>query len=117
MEKNRNYMVAIALSALIVLAWQFLYMNPRLAERRAAEAQLAAQTKVESSEPGAAAPATPAASGTTTTAAPAADAASAGIVSREEAIASTMCIEIDTPSITGSLNLAGARLDDVRLKG
>ena len=38
MEKNRNYMVAIALSALIVLAWQFLYMNPRLAERRAAEA-------------------------------------------------------------------------------
>ncbi len=117
MEKNRNYMVAIALSALIVLAWQFLYMNPRLAERRAAEAQLAAQTKVESSEPGAAAPATPAASGTTTTAAPAADAATAGIVSREEAIASTKRVEIDTPSITGSLNLAGARLDDVRLKG
>ncbi len=50
MEKNRNYFIAIALSVVIVLAWQFLYMNPRLeAQRRAEEARLASQGKAKSS--------------------------------------------------------------------
>ena len=43
MEKNRNYFVAIALSVLIVLAWQFLYMNPRLEKQRLADEALKAQ--------------------------------------------------------------------------
>ena len=43
MEKNRNYFVAIALSVLIVIAWQFLYMNPRIeAQRRAGGGGVAA---------------------------------------------------------------------------
>lgn len=37
MEKNRNYFIAIALSVVIVLAWQFLYMNPRIEQQRRAE--------------------------------------------------------------------------------
>jgi YidC/Oxa1 family membrane protein insertase len=46
MEKNRNYFVAIALSVLILIAWQFLYVNPKLEKDRAAlEAQQAAQTQ------------------------------------------------------------------------
>ena len=46
MEKNRNYFVAIALSVLILVAWQFLYVNPKLEKDRAAlEAQQAAQTQ------------------------------------------------------------------------
>ena len=37
MENNRNYFVAIALSVLILIAWQFLYINPKIeAERMAA---------------------------------------------------------------------------------
>ena len=36
MEKNRNYFVAIALSVLILVAWQFLYVNPKLEKDRAA---------------------------------------------------------------------------------
>jgi YidC/Oxa1 family membrane protein insertase len=50
MEKNRNYFIAIALSVLIVLAWQFLYMNPRMeAQQRAEEASRALQG--ESAQP------------------------------------------------------------------
>ena len=46
MEKNRNYFVAIALSVLILIAWQFLYVNPKLEKDRVAlEAQQAAQTQ------------------------------------------------------------------------
>ena len=36
MENNRNYFIAIALSVLIVLGWQFFYMNPRLEAQRIA---------------------------------------------------------------------------------
>ena len=109
MEKNRNYLVAIALSVVIVLAWQFLYMNPRLEARRAQEAELAAKTQAQ-----------------TTTATPATSTPGAAIIpsspapllpmSRDEAVARTARVEIDTPSITGSVNLTGARLDDIRLK-
>nr|WP_272210577.1 hypothetical protein [Marinicella sp. W31]MDC2876475.1 hypothetical protein [Marinicella sp. W31] len=42
MENNRNSIIAIALTVLVVLAWQFLYMGPRLEEQRAAQ-ELAAQ--------------------------------------------------------------------------
>lgn len=110
MEKNRNYLLAIVLSAVIVLAWQFLYMNPRLESRRAQEAELAARTQAETAQP-----ATPAPAPGGTAAVPSAPAA-AQPLSRAEAIARTARIEIDTPSITGSVNLTGARLDDIRLK-
>jgi len=43
MEKNRNYFIAIALSVVIVLAWQFLYMNPRIEQQRRAEEARQAQ--------------------------------------------------------------------------
>ena len=40
MENNRNTYLAIALSIIIIVAWQFLYVSPKMeAERQAAEAQ------------------------------------------------------------------------------
>ena len=35
---------------------------------------------------------------------------------REAAIAATQRVKIDTPSLSGSINLTGGRIDDVRLK-
>jgi YidC/Oxa1 family membrane protein insertase len=52
MEKNRNYFIAIALSVVIVLAWQFLYMNPRIEQqRRAEEARQAQQQTTQQQQP------------------------------------------------------------------
>jgi YidC/Oxa1 family membrane protein insertase len=110
MEKNRNYFIAIALSVLIVLGWQFLYMNPRIeAQRKAQEAQKAQQQTEQTQAPaaGSATTAQPngaAPTGTTTT-------------SLVDALAKTPRVTIDTPALSGSINLAGARLDDLKLKG
>ncbi|MCX8995844.1 membrane protein insertase YidC [Rhizobiaceae bacterium BDR2-2] len=111
MEKNRNYLVAIVLSVIIVLAWQFLYMGPRLERRQAQEAERAAQTQTQpqTAQPGGAGSATGGAGvpSATTAAQP---------LSRDEALARSARVEIDTPSISGTLNLTGARLDDIHLK-
>ena len=107
MEKNRNYFVAIALSVLIVLAWQFFYMNPRIeAQRQAEEARLAQQQTQQTTTPAAGT-----ASGTLPGTTPA-----AAEETVEEALAKSARVPIDTPSLTGSINLTGARFDDLKLK-
>jgi YidC/Oxa1 family membrane protein insertase len=111
MQNNRNYFIAIALSVLIVLGWQFLYMNPRIeAQRKAQEAQKAQQQTEQTQQP--------AASGQSAQpngAAPTGQATATA--TREEALAKSPRVAIDTAALSGSINLAGARLDDLRLKG
>ena len=110
MEKNRNYFIAIALSVVIVLAWQFLYMNPRMeAQQRAEEARRALQG--EQAE--VVAPESP---GATVSGSLPAGAQAEATVSREQALANNPRVEIDTPAISGSINLVGARFDDIRLR-
>ncbi|MBW3097568.1 membrane protein insertase YidC [Pseudohoeflea coraliihabitans] len=121
MENNRNYMVAIVLSVLVLIAWQFFYISPKLeAERQAAQqeqalsptgtqpgAQGTSQGDIPAATPGTAAQNGQAIPGGQT-AAPAA--------SRDEAVAGSARVVIDTPALTGSINLTGARIDDLRLK-
>jgi YidC/Oxa1 family membrane protein insertase len=115
MKNNRNYFVAIALSVLIVLAWQFFYMNPRIeAQRRAQEAQIAQQQAAEAANPAAAT--TPAAGTAVNGALPAGAATAGSVENREAAVAKTPRIAIDTPDLAGSINLTGARFDDLKLK-
>jgi YidC/Oxa1 family membrane protein insertase len=115
MKNNRNYFVAIALSVLIVLAWQFFYMNPRIeAQRKAQEAQIAQQQAAEAANPAAAT--TPAAGTAVNGALPAGASAAGSAESREAAVASTPRIAIDTQDLQGSINLTGARFDDLKLK-
>ncbi|MBN9070524.1 MAG: membrane protein insertase YidC, partial [Rhizobiales bacterium] len=103
--------ITIALSVLILTLWQVFYMNPRMEKQRQQE-QIAAQTETAGGQ-GTSAPATqggqgghPAVSG--------ADGVTAE--TREQALAATPRVKIDTPSLTGSINLKGARIDDVELK-
>jgi YidC/Oxa1 family membrane protein insertase len=111
MENNRNYFIAIALSVLIVLGWQFLYMNPRIeAQRKAQEAQKAQQTTEQTQKP-----ATGSQPAQTNGAAPSGQAAAT--TSLADALAKNPRITIDTAALAGSINLVGARLDDLKLKG
>jgi membrane protein insertase, YidC/Oxa1 family, N-terminal domain len=112
MENKRNYFIAIALSVLIVLAWQFLYMNPRIeAQRQAQQAQQAQQAaQQQTAQQTGQAP-----TGTVEGALPGSTQAAAE-ATREQAIAKSPRVPVETNSLIGSINLTGARLDDLRLK-
>lgn len=108
MEKNRNYIIAIALSIVIVLAWQILYMNPRMEEQRRYQEQQQAlqqanQQTQSATQPGVSG-SLPGGAGSTAT------------LTRDESIGKSQRVAIETESVIGSINLTGARLDDLRLK-
>jgi YidC/Oxa1 family membrane protein insertase len=122
MENNRNFFITIALSVLILTLWQVFYMNPRVeAQREAARIEaerVEAEKKAAAPETpgeGAALPA-PATPGTVPGAAGVPGTDGASTASREAAIAATTRVKIDTPRLSGSINLTGARIDDIRLK-
>jgi YidC/Oxa1 family membrane protein insertase len=108
MENNRNYFVAIALSVLILVAWQFFYVNPRMEKDRIA-AEKAQQTQQVQPQQGS----QPAAPGQ---ALPGSGAIPGAGENREQAVAKSARVAIDTPALSGSINLTGARFDDLKLK-
>ncbi|KQZ93812.1 insertase [Mesorhizobium sp. Root157] len=115
MENNRNFFITIALSVLILTLWQVFYMNPRIEAQREtakveagrAETQAAQGTAQTGTD-------TPAPAPGAIPSAPGADAG--GILGRDDILASTQRVKIETPRLVGSINLTGARLDDLKLK-
>ncbi|HZY51103.1 MAG TPA: membrane protein insertase YidC [Devosia sp.] len=115
-ETNRNMIIAIVLSVVVLFGWQFFIAGPQL-QRQQQQAEIAAQ-QAAAANPGlattsSAAPGsttTPAANTTTTTT------GATAFTDRATAIAASQRIAIDTPTVRGSINLTGARLDDLELK-
>jgi YidC/Oxa1 family membrane protein insertase len=113
MTDNRNTILAVILSGIVLIAWQYFYNVPQMEKQRAqtqTQAELAkptAQTTPGSTTPGV----TPSANAPAN--APAA--AAAAVVSRDTAIAATPRVKIETPSVIGSISLKGARIDDLSL--
>lgn len=117
---NKNTILAIVLSIGIIIAWQFLYVNPKLeAERKAAELDQARQTQTEQTT------STPSEgdSGNVPQLSqldgnvPSAAKAPSGVIqTREAAVANSERITLETKKLVGSINLKGARIDDLRLK-
>jgi YidC/Oxa1 family membrane protein insertase len=112
MENKKNLILFIVISAVIFGVWQFFYVVPyqekQLALQKAQQAQQTAQQTTTA----------PAAQGTTPGAATAPGAAEQPLEmrTRPEALAASPRIPIDTPRLSGSINLKGGRLDDVVLK-
>ncbi|MEO1067336.1 MAG: membrane protein insertase YidC [Pseudomonadota bacterium] len=131
MQDNKNFYLAIGLSMLVLILWQIFVIGPQEEERRARlEAQQAAeQARIEAQgEAGTVSPAAPNGSGDnragvvpnvasdgTETARPSATVTS-GDQSTTSQQANTPRAVIDTPSLRGSINLAGGRIDDLLLK-
>ncbi len=112
MTENRNMILAIALSLAVLLGWQYFVAGPQLEKAKLAQQASGQQTTTTA----------PAATSTTTTstdggAAPeVGQSTTAAFVSREEALAKSPRVVIDTPELIGSISLAGARIDDLSLK-
>ena len=125
-DDNKNVYVAIALSILVIIGWNFFYGWPQMQKQRAAQQQAAAtqvpgqstpviqkdaQASRELSQQSPASPPNGAASQ------PAAGMAPVEVQqTRSAAIAANPHVVIDTPAIAGSVNLKGGRIDDVALK-
>jgi YidC/Oxa1 family membrane protein insertase len=96
--EQRNLFLAVAIAIAILLVYQMLVLDP--ARRRADNAERAQQETVETTTDG-----QPVAPVETTTAP----------LSREAALALDARIPVRTPEISGSIDLTGARFDDVAL--
>ncbi|MBX3570531.1 MAG: membrane protein insertase YidC [Rhizobiaceae bacterium] len=112
MQNNRNFFLTIALSVLILTLWQVFYMNPRVeSQREAARIEAERQEAEKKTDPNA--PANP--DGTAPSVPGVAGSGGASEAGREQAVAASQRIAIETPSLTGSVNLTGARIDDLKL--
>ncbi len=119
-EDNRNLLLAITLSVVVLLGWQYFYGVPQ-AEKQRQIAQQNQQTQVQTVPPGAnsvPAPGQPVVTtpGQPATTVPAAVPATPAVETRAAALARSPRVAIDTAKISGSIALVGARIDDVALK-
>ncbi|HMQ58750.1 MAG TPA: membrane protein insertase YidC, partial [Rhizobiaceae bacterium] len=114
-ENQRNLFLTIALSILILVGWQVFFMQPRIdaeRERLRVEQELQQQQQNPAGTPqGFQTPGV--AAGTVPGSAPA---GAAAVLTREEALKQFARVVIDTPKLSGSVNLKGGRIDDLRLK-
>ena len=120
-EDNKNLILAILLSVLVFVGWTYFYGAPQM-ERQRQEAEMAqsqqeeAQTQQQNiPAPGEAQ--VPQPEGSAEPAAP--TGALPGVAveqTREAALGANPRVTIDTVSKRGSLNLRGARIDDIVLK-
>lgn len=91
-DEKRNLWIAVILSTLIFLGWNYFFDRP---EKRASSATQSSRAI------------TPTPSVALTPTAP---------LTREDALKETQRIQIDTPELKGSINLKGARIDHLILK-
>jgi YidC/Oxa1 family membrane protein insertase len=116
-EDTRNLFLAIALSVLVMAAWQYFYAGPLYQKQHQAQTQTQAegQASVQAERSG-----TPASGGSSNANVSAPGGASAPGVAPTgtvpEALAANPRVTIDTPSVAGSINLKGGKLDDLVLK-
>jgi YidC/Oxa1 family membrane protein insertase len=112
MQDQKNTIIAIVLSAIVLIAWQYFFATPQANKQR----QLAEQQRLEQSQQPPAAPAGgPTAQPSNIPLAPGQVGTAGAPLAREKVIAETSRIAIDTPSVKGSIAVKGARLDDLSL--
>jgi YidC/Oxa1 family membrane protein insertase len=101
-QDSRNLIIAMGLSLLVILGWNHFYGRPRVEQARQTLNQLNQMDAATAGRPGAVGePGQPGAAQTLT---------------REQALAESKRIALETPNLFGSIALKGARLDDVSLR-
>ncbi|MGH6664130.1 MAG: membrane protein insertase YidC [Pseudolabrys sp.] len=115
MTDNKNTILAIVLSAIVLIGWQFFFAMPQekaRQEKLAAQQELAQkQQQAQPAKPGQPAP-TPTQAGP---AQPPGQSAEATAANREAALARSPRVAIATGSLQGSIALKGGRIDDLAL--
>jgi YidC/Oxa1 family membrane protein insertase len=120
MIEHKNTILAIVLSLIVVVGWQFFVGYPQVdKQRRDAELKQQQQTQLQpQGQPGTGQPGGATGPQTGTPAVPGGPAASTqpAANTREALIAAAPRVAIDTPRLKGSIDLKGARLDNLSLE-
>ena len=118
MSDQKNTILAIVLSALVLIVWQVFYGVPHMDKQKQIQQQQA-QTQqppaIPQQTPGASEPQRPPAPGAVPQAPSQAGGVPAQTMTRDAALAASPRVRIDTPSLSGSISLKGARIDDLSL--
>ena len=100
-QNNKNLILAMVLSAVVMIVWFIFFPPPEPPVDTAATTAPTAQTTGDTA-------AVPAATGSETGTAP--------VAAEVTALADAPRVQIDTPKLSGSISLVGARIDDLSLK-
>ena len=115
--ENREFMLAIGLSALVLILWQLFVGLPTVEQERAkqeAQQPVQQQTQTQTSPDGTVVP-TPQAPGGVDSAPMVPGTTAPAASSRAAVIQATARLPIETSKLKGSVNLTGARIDDLLL--
>ena len=99
MTEQKNTLLAIVLSAVVLIGWQYFYGLPQM-QRQAQNQPQTQQTQPNAPNANVTVPG---------------QSASAAALSRDQSLKESPRITVDTPSLKGSIALKGARIDDVSL--
>jgi YidC/Oxa1 family membrane protein insertase len=117
MGEHKNTIIAVVLSLIVVIGWQYFIGYPQMEKQR--QQALLKQQEQAQTQPGSSQPATAAPSAAPDANAPAVPGAAAPVAqataSRETVLASSTRIAIETPRLGGSIALKGGRIDDLTL--
>jgi len=95
MNDQKNLLLAIVLSAIVVIGYQYFIIGPEMEAERARQAELAEQQQAQPQPQQPAAPPP---------------------LPRAQVIAQSARVPVDTPNLSGSVNLSGGRIDDLKLR-
>ena len=113
MNDQKNMFIAIGLSALVLIAWQYFVGMPQM-EKQRQDAQVKQQQTQQQTTQAPGAPAQPGSAPQVQV--PGQPATIPGQpLTREAVLAASPRVSIDTPDLKGSIALKGARLDDIAL--
>ena len=116
-QETKNIVIATILSMIVVLVWDKFYAEPHFEKQRQIQAEMQARQAQNAQVPGQvpsnSQPGQPQGSRSN---APEVVAAPVITMSREDALAESPRVAIDTPAVYGSIALKGARIDDVSFK-
>ena len=114
MDDQKNLLLAIVLTGVVLIGWQYLFAVPQLDRQKQLAQQQQQQTQAQQPLPNAQPGAAPQVAPGTVPQAPGLPSASP-TVTREAALATSPRIRIDTARVSGSLALMGGRIDDLAL--
>ncbi len=104
-DQSKNMILAVALSFLVIVIWS-MYFTPPVPDPALNPASVSSQVGV---------PPAPGVAPVATTATAVPELAAAPEETRDAAIAATERVGIESPSLKGSINLTGGRIDDLKL--